>query len=570
MVILGISGYYHDSAAALLIDGEIKAAAQEERFTRIKHDFSFPANSIKFCLEQAEINSSELDAVVFFEKPWRKLERVFYSIFSEVPFSCSLFLEASYNWFKEKLWVRERIIEFLGGLSRGKVYFIPHHLSHAASAFFCSPFKEAAILTVDGVGEWATASISYGKGNEIKVLKELYFPNSLGLLYSTFTNFLGFQVNEENKVMGLAAYGKPHFLEEIWRMLHLGDDGSLNLDLSYFSFTRSRKKMFSPKFLKLFGEPRLHTKPWCLQGGKVALEDKRYADIAASIQKFTEEAMLRMAEEAGRLVKSTNLCLAGGVAFNCVANSYAFKHSRFQNVYIQPAAGDAGGALGAALYFARSQGEKRFVLQHTFWGQQHDEVEIEKAILFYNYGRLCREKLLEKVAQDIVEGKIVGWYQGQFEWGPRALGHRSLLAQPDKLGIKDFLNKEVKEREPFRPFAPSILKEEAKNYFEMGKAQGSLPLKFMLMTLDCLKPEYFKGAIQIDQSARLQLVEESDDPLFYALIKEVARFTGLPAVLNTSLNGSGEPIVDSPKQALNFFNKKPLDVLVLGDYYLSK
>jgi carbamoyltransferase len=570
MVILGVSGYYHDSAAALLVDGEVKAAAQEERFTRIKHDLSFPQNSIKFCLEKAAITPAQLDAVVFFEKPLRKLERVFHSIFREAPFSCSLFLEASYNWLKEKLWIREKLMEFLSGVSREKIFFIPHHLSHAASTFFCSPFEEAAILTVDGVGEWATASISVGKGDDIKVLRELYFPNSLGLLYSTFTNFLGFQVNEENKVMGLAAYGQPRFLEEIRTIAHLHDDGSLSLDLSYFSFLRSKKRLYSSRFLELFGEPRSFGKPWLLHGDRLASEDQIYADLAASIQKFTEEAMLKMAVEAYRLTNTTNLCLAGGVAFNCVANSHLFKKSPFKKIYIQPAAGDAGGALGAALYFARRQGEGKFVLKHAFLGEAYGEEDIEKAVSGYDFKRLHPEKLLRKVASDIVLGKVVGWFQGRFEWGPRALGHRSLLARPDSLKLKDFLNREVKEREPFRPFAPSVLAEEAPNFFELNKTQDSFPLRFMLMTLSCYKPEHFKGALQIDKTARLQIVETRDSPLYYALIKEVASLVGIPAVLNTSLNKRGEPIVNHPSQALNFFRQRPLDVLVLNNYYLSK
>ncbi len=569
MIVLGISGYYHDAAAALVNDDGVIAAAQEERFSRIKYDYSFPQKAIKFCLEKARIEPSELKAVVFFEKPLLKLERVFYSITREAPFSFPLFLEATYNWAKEKLWIREKIVDFLG-VPKDKVFFIPHHLSHASSAFLSSPFDEAAVLTVDGVGEWATAAIGRGRGNKIELIKELQFPHSLGLLYSTFTTFLGFKVNEENKVMGLAAYGQPVYREQIEKIAKLNKDGSLELNLSYFSFLRSRKKMFSSTFIKLFGEPRLPEKAWIIKNGSLLPEDQVYADIAASIQSFTEETMLKMALEAHRLTGSRNLCLAGGVALNCVANSYLFLNSPFENIYIQPAAGDGGGALGASLYCLVEEASKRILLSHVYLGKSYSEEEIIKVVEGMDFQNLDYSELCLRVAEDIAQGKVVAWFQGGFEWGPRALGHRSLLARPDSLQLKDYLNLEVKEREPFRPFAPSVKAEKAADFFELGKMEGNYPLKFMLLTAECIDKEKFKGALQIDGTARLQIVEQQDEPLFYNLLEAVEEKMGLPAVLNTSLNGRGEPLINSPQEAVRFFKEKAVDVLVLGNFYFRK
>ncbi len=569
MMVLGISGYYHDAAAALVNENGIVAAAQEERFSRIKYDYSFPQSAIKFCLKKAGVEPSELEAVVFFEKPLGKLERVFYTITREAPFSFPLFLEATYNWAKEKLWIRERIIDFLG-IPRDKVFFIPHHLSHASSAFFCSPFDEAAVLTVDGVGEWATAAIGWGKGNKLELIKELHFPHSLGLLYSTFTTFLGFRVNEENKVMGLAAYGQPRFQEKVEKVVELNKDGSLELNLAYFSFLRSRKKMFSQPFVKLFGEPRSPEKPWKLKNGKLLSDDQVYADIAASIQRFTEEAMLKMALEAHRLTGSENLCLAGGVALNCVANSYLFLNSPFKKIYIQPAAGDAGGALGAALYYLAEEANKRVLLSQAYLGESFNEKEIKEAVKGLDFHCLDYFELCSKVAEDIAQGKVVAWFQGGFEWGPRALGHRSLLARPDSLKIKDLINLKIKEREPFRPLAPSVIEEKAVDFFKLGKMKGNFPLKFMLLTAECFEAEKLKGALQVDNTGRLQVVSQEDEPLFYDLLKAVEEKTGIPAVLNTSLNGRGEPLINSPQEAVRFFKEKPIDVLILGHFYLKK
>lgn len=569
MKVLGISGYYHDSAAALVNEEGIIAAAQEERFTRKKYDYSFPSNAIKFCLEKAGIGLSALDAIVFFEKPLRKLERVFYTLTKEAPFSFPLFLEATYNWAKEKLWIRERIIDFLG-VSREKIFFIPHHLSHAASAYLCSPFEEAAILTVDGVGEWATAAISWGKGSKVELIQELHFPHSLGLLYSTFTTFLGFKVNEENKVMGLAAYGNPRFREEVEKVAKLNEDGSVELNLAYFSFLHSRKRMFSSRLTELFGEPRVADKPWVIKDNTLSPEDQVYADIAASIQSFTEEAMLKMAMEAYRLTGSKNLCLAGGVALNCVANSYLFLKSPFEQIFIQPAAGDAGGALGAALYWLAEEKGKRFLLSHAYLGKSYGEKEILEVLKGLDYSQLEYSEIVKKVAEEISQGKVVAWFQGGFEWGPRALGHRSLLARPDSLKLKDFLNQEVKEREPFRPFAPSVKAEKAGGFFRLSKMKGSYPLKFMLLTVECLEREKFKGALQIDGTARLQAVESENEPLFYSLLEAVEEKTDIPAVLNTSLNGRGEPLISTPQEAVRFFKEKPVDVLVLNNFFLTK
>ncbi len=568
-VVLGVSGYYHDAAAALVNESEIVAAAQEERFSRVKYDYSFPARAIDFCLRRGKVRPEDLEAVVFFEKPLRKLDRVFFTLTREAPFSLPLFLEAAYNWAKDKLWIREKLIDYLS-VPREKVFFIPHHLSHAASAYFCSPFKEAAILTVDGVGEWATAAIGKGEGSKIRLIKELYFPHSLGLFYSTFTTFLGFKVNEENKLMGLAAYGKPHFQEKLAKVVSIKEDGALELNLAYFSFHRSLRQMFSARLIELFGPPRPFRKPWELKNGELLPEDQVYADLAASVQVFTEKALLKMAQEAHRLTGSENLCLAGGVALNCVANSHLFLNTPFKRIYIQPAAGDAGGALGAALYYLAENYDKRFLLSHAYLGESYSREEIKRALKGWKYEEMEEAELCQRAAKEIGQGEVVAWFQGRFEWGPRALGNRSLITRPDSLELKDFLNLKVKEREPFRPFAPSIKSEKIEEFFQLGKIKENYPLKFMLLVAKCLKKDLLKGALQVDGTARFQAVEKADNPLFYLLLEEVEKELGIPAVLNTSLNGRGEPLISTPEEALRFFQEKPVKTLILGNFFLRK
>ena len=593
MYILGISCYYHDAAACLLKDGQIIAAAEEERFSRIKHDFSFPERSINFCLEYANIQHQDIDYIVFNEKPFRKLERIIKTIVATYPFSVGIFQELFISWMGDKLWIKSLIEEKID-ISPDKILFCEHHLSHAAASFFCSPFKEAAILTCDGVGEWATTTLGYaradwdGRGkNDISLLEEIRFPHSLGLFYSTFTAFLGFEVNEgEYKVMGMAAFGEAKYADKIYKLITVNENGSFRLNMKYFSYHYHTKKSFNRRLEKLFGKPRnlgarFVTSKTSLYDYKIPpteeelRENQYYADIAASIQKVTEDILIKVANYLYYKTGLKKLCLGGGVALNCVANSRILKETQFDEIFIQPSAGDGGAAMGAALYIWHCflKKERSFILYHAFWGKEYSDAEMKNFLTANNINYQYIEKeviLLESVADALISGKIVGWFQGRFEWGPRALGNRSILADPRDEKMKDTVNIKIKFREPFRPFAPSVLSEKAEEFFDLGKAKNQYPLKFMLYTVPSIKNNLIPAVTHVDGTSRIQIVEKDTNPLFYQLIERFYQRTGMPVLLNTSFNLKGEPIVNTPEEAFNTFSRSDMDMLVLGKFILEK
>ena len=574
MDILGISCFFHDAAAALLRDGQLLAAAEEERFTRKKHDFEFPANAIEFCLRTGGIAARDLDYVVFFEKPFVKFERLLLTSLQEFPRSYPLFREAMITWLGDKLWIKQLIQKRLG-VAPEKILFSEHHLSHAASAFFCSPFDEAAILTVDGVGEWTTASLGVGRGTEIRLTKEIRFPHSLGLLYSAFTAFLGFEVNDgEYKVMGMAPFGIPRYVDKVHKVVRTHRDGSFELDMDYFSFHYSTHRTFSRKFEALFGSPR---RPRADFSGELTREDQHYADIAASIQAVTEEILLAMATTLQRETGLRRLCLAGGVALNSVANGRIVRETAFDEVYIQPSAGDGGGAVGAALYahHAVLGHPRRFVMEHAFWGEVHGPDVIERFLRRESiaYTRIDdEERLIERVVDGLQRGKVVGWSQGRFEWGPRSLGNRSILADPRRAEMRDVVNTKIKFREPFRPFAPSVVLERAEEYFVLPDAARHYPARFMLYVVGVRadKQAVIPAVTHVDGTGRLQTVSGAYGSRYYKLIETFGKATGVPVLLNTSFNLRGEPIVNTPAEAFNTFHQSGMDVLVLGDYVVEK
>ncbi|MBI2053855.1 MAG: hypothetical protein HYT36_00775, partial [Candidatus Staskawiczbacteria bacterium] len=585
--ILGLSFFYHDSAAVLLVDGIPVAMAGEERFSRKKNDFDFPKKAIEFVLKERGVKPEQLDYVVFYEKPFLKLERIFKTFLSVFPFSPLAFIHGIKNLFISKIWIRE-IISKEVGVNPDKILFAEHHFSHAASAFLCSPYDEAAILTIDGVGEWACATIGVGQGNDIKILKEIYFPHSLGLLYSAFTAFLGFEVNEgEYKVMGMAPYGKPIYKDKVKKLINFFEDGSFVLDLDYFSFHRSDKKTFSSKFIKLFGEPRdpkskfftkatgwpsyFGPKPEGEEFEHLAKEQEYYADIAASVQNVLEEGVVNLAKEAHKITGFNKLCLAGGVALNSVANWKIIQKTPFREIFIQPAAGDSGGALGAALavWNAALKNERKFVFEHAYYGKSYSEGEIKKALQESNIQDFDyfndEDKLIESVAENIEEGKVIGWFQGRFEWGPRALGNRSILADPRRAEMKDIVNTKIKFREPYRPFAPSVLAEYAQDYFEIPEASKLYPARFMLYVVLVKKEKQsaVPAITHVDGTSRPQLVFKETSPRYWKLIDRFRQKTGIPLILNTSFNLKGEPIVNTPSDAINTFKKSEMDILIL-------
>jgi len=591
MYILGISCFYHDAAAALIKDGKLVAAAEEERFTRIKHDFGFPVKAIDFCLRQAGITSRDLDYVVFYEKPFHKFERIVMTSLQTFPRSWRVFREAMLTWLSDKLWIKSLIRDKVG-VDYGRILFSEHHLSHAASAFYPSPFDEAIILTIDGVGEWATTTVGVGKDKDISIKKELHFPHSLGLLYSAFTAFLGFQVNEgEYKVMGMAPYGSPEYTNRVYRLIDVADDGSFWLNMDYFSYHYSEYRTFSPKFVELFGEPRqpeMHfftadtrfpsyfgEKPSNYQ--ELCRKNTHYADIAASIQRVTEETVLKVVSSLHRETGLTKLCMAGGVALNSVANGRILRETPIEDIFIQPAAGDGGAALGAALavYHGVLANPRGFVMEHAFWGQEYSDGEIEKFLsgnnIKYEHYR-DESKLTDRVVEDITSGKVVGWFQGRFEWGPRALGNRSILADPRGEDMKDTVNIKIKFREPFRPFAPVILEENAAEYFKGGDdAVKQYTSRFMLMVMPFRDGKGDGlGAVNHMGTGRLQTIREEWNRRYYGVVKKFGEATGVPVLLNTSFNLRGEPIVTTPANAYNTFSNSGIDALVLGDYIVRK
>ncbi len=586
MNILGISAFYHDSAACLVRDGEIIAAAQEERFTRKKHDASFPENAVKFCLGQGGIQVSDLDYVGFYDKPFIKFERILETYLSIAPKGLRQYLSAMPVWLKDKLWTRTNIRKDLGGY-KGPVLFTEHHESHAASAFFPSPFQEAAILTMDGVGEWATSSIAQGKDNKIELLQELHFPHSLGLLYSAFTYYLGFKVNSgEYKVMGLAPYGDAKYVNLILdRLIDLKEDGSFRMNMEYFDYLGGMT-MTNDKFASLFGHPARQSETQLGQ---------KEMDIAASLQAVTEEIMLKMARHIRELTGMKNLCLAGGVALNCVGNSKILKEKIFDKVWVQPAAGDAGGALGVALStWYQMLGNKRLTtdkdsMRGAYLGPKFEDDEIRKFLDGQNipYKYYADAQLAPAVAQDLQAGKIVGWFQGPMEFGPRALGARSILGDPRNSKMQSTMNLKIKYRESFRPFAPAVLAEKVQEWFEIDSESpymlmvaGVRPDKRIAMTdeqkklfgIDLLNiPRSQIPAItHVDYSARIQTVHAETNPKFHALLREFEKTTQCPVLINTSFNVRGEPIVCTPEQAYRCFMRTEMDTLVLENFVLDK
>ena len=596
MYILGISCYYHDAAAALLQDGILVAAAEEERFTRIKHDYNFPTQAIDFCLRQAGITANDLDYVVFYEKPLQKFERILLTSLQTFPQSWGVFRESMITWFNDKLWIKGHILTTLN-IPDEKLLFVEHHLSHAASAVFCSPYEEAAVLTIDGVGEWTTATIGTatadwdGRGqNRIQLFGEVKFPHSLGLLYSAFTAFLGFQVNEgEYKVMGMAPYGQPTRVEDVYKLFEVGDDGSFRLNMEYFSFHHSTSKTFNGRFTSLLGEPRVHESDFYTPtthpkkdhpqwDEATAKRNQHYANIAASIQYVTEETMLKMANYAYQRTGLKNLCMAGGVALNSVANGRILRETPFEDVYIQPAAGDSGGALGAALYvYHVLLGQPRkFVMEHAYWGQAYSPQETQSAI--EATGRSFQriedpERRAEMMVDDMLAGKVIGLFQDRFEWGPRALGNRSILADPRRAEMKNIVNARIKFREPFRPFAPVILEERASEFYAGVKDPArNFPLRYMLMVCPTRDGcgDQIQAVTHEGGTGRVQTVRRESNPLYYRAIELFGQATGVPVLLNTSFNLRGEPIVTTPSNALNTFGNSDIDTLYVNDFVVRK
>jgi len=586
--ILGISCYYHDAAAVLLRDGQLVAAAEEERFSRIKHDYGFPKNAINYCLEAGGTTGPDLDYVVFFEKPFRKLDRILATVLQTYPQSWKVFRESMISWVLDKLWVASTLESQLG-IKKDKVLFSEHHLSHAASAYLCSPFDESAILTVDGVGEWVTATCGIGKGNDIRLFKQMDFPHSIGLLYSAFTAFLGFEVNEgEYKVMGMAPYGEPRYVDKVWKLVHQNADGSFSLDMDYFSFHHSTEKTYSKKFEQLFGAPRPTKLHFFTEGTgfpkyfgeppsnihEISKLNQHYADIAASIQRVTEELILGMARNLQKETGLKNLCIAGGVGLNSVANTRIMRETPFEQVFVQPAAGDGGGALGAALWaYNTLLGKPRnFRMDHAYWGRSSEITTFLQSNKIPYHLIEKEDQMLDQVVERLMGGKVIGWYQGRFEWGPRALGHRSIIADPRNPDMKDIVNSKIKFREPYRPFAPSVLAECAEKYFELPRATSHYPARYMLYVVP-VKPEAqstLPAITHVDGTGRLQTVFKDQSPRYYRLIERFGQATGVPVILNTSFNLRGEPIVTTPANAFNTFIKSEMDTLVLDNYLIEK
>ena len=567
MVILGISAFYHDSAAALLVDGEIVSAIQEERFTRVKHDSVFPLNAIKGVLKEGSLDFDDIDYVTFYEKPLLKFERLLDNYIAVAPKGLFSFLDVIPKWLHKRLWIKNEIEKSLKGF-KGEIIFPEHHLSHAAHTYYTSTFEESAILTVDGVGEWSTASFGYAKNNSIKLTNDIRWPHSLGLFYSAFTYFLGFKVNEgEYKLMGLASYGKPKYYDLILNnLIDVKEDGSIHLDMKYFAFTYD-KVMTNTRFSKLFGiEPRK----------KDEKIEQIHFDIGASAQKVLEDILLKMANHVYEKTKMKNLCLGGGVALNGVANYRLFKEAPFDNLHIPPSPGDAGSAVGCAqyLYYIYHKNQRviekdqsKVIAENIYVGPMYTN-DVIQTFLDTNkikYEKLDSEKLLKQTAQLISDGNIVGWYQGKMEWGPRALGCRSILADPRKSEMKDILNEKIKHRESFRPFAPSILEEYVSEYFEIDCISP-----YMIMVVPVKKPSEIPAVTHVDGTSRLQTVNHKANSLYYDLINEFYKITGIPVIINTSMNVMGEPIVNTPEQAYQMIVKTDMDYLVMGNYLVKK
>ncbi|WP_421764921.1 carbamoyltransferase [Ekhidna sp.] len=600
MNILGISAFYHDSAATIIQDGKIIAAAQEERFSRKKHDASFPIEAVRFCLKKADVSIDELDAIAFYDKPLLKFERLLETYYAFAPRGLRSFIAAMPVWLREKMFLKREIYQHLkkiGSFDKGKVkiLFPEHHLSHAASAYYASPFKEAAILTIDGVGEWATATISHGEGKDIRTYKELRFPHSIGLLYSAFTYYLGFRVNSgEYKLMGLAPYGNPEsdqmlkykaLIEE--HLVDIKPDGSIHLNQTYFSYATGLRMTRDSHWEKLLGVSRRSSNDEILQ---------EHCDLALAIQQVTEEVVLKMAKETRRLTQSEYLCLSGGVALNCVANGKLLKKGIFKDIFIQPASGDAGGSLGAALaahhiYFQKDRviTGSEDAMQGAYLGPEFSDVEITQMIEKFNAVTLVEgnEKLSDKIAGFLQEGKVVGWMQGRMEFGPRALGNRSILGDPRSSEMQKIMNLKIKYRESFRPFAPSVLVEKASDYFELDGVSPymllALPIQEALHTdmpegyeqLSMLEKlnvprSSIPAVTHVDYSARIQTVSKETNQRYWELLNAFEKKTGVGLLINTSFNVRGEPIVCTPEDAYRCFMRTEMDYLVIGDFIFDK
>ncbi len=559
MNILGMSYMYHDSSAALLRDGQIIAAAAEERFTRIKHTVDFPVRSLQWCLEEGGLGFNDLDAIVFYEKPFLKFERILRSHLRMYPASWKSFRAFLPMWLNHKLQVPQYIRQTTG--YKGKIFFSDHHYAHAASAFLPSPFEEALVMTTDGTGEWSTLTMGEGRGTKISLERELRFPHSIGLLYSSITAHLGFKVNGgEGKVMGLASYGQPRFLAALKEIVDVREDGSFRLDLNYFAF----------HYDLVMTNPRFEAKFIPARAPESELRSE-HEDLAASLQALTEEILIKIVRTAHKRYGHKALCMAGGVALNCVANGKILENTPVEQIFVQPAAGDDGGSLGAALYAytALFGGTKRWPMEHAYLGNRWSDAEIEAALVARGatVERLDDDVLFDRVAGWIADGKIVGWCQGAMEFGPRALGNRSILADPRPEGMKDHVNARVKHREFFRPFAPAILAERASEFFKLDQ-----PSPFMLLACDVVedKRSVLPAITHVDGTARVQTVTPTSNDRFYRLISAFERRTGVPVLLNTSFNVRGEPIVCTPDDAWRCYAGTELDHLVLGNYVLSK
>ncbi|RJO63473.1 MAG: hypothetical protein C4523_20210 [Myxococcales bacterium] len=561
MKILGVSCYYHDAAAALVIDGQIIAAAEEERFTRKKHDNRFPAEAIRFCLQYAGLQASDLDLACFYEKPLLKLERTLSIGRRYAPASHDMVRRQLSHAVHERLFFARVLAEQIG--YAGPVQYAEHHLSHAASSYFISDFDRAAILTVDGVGEWATTVQYLAEGNRILKRREIRYPHSIGLLYSAITAFLGFKVNnDEYKVMGLASYGKPERLDELRDLIRFLPDGSFRLNLDYFDFMHNPRRMYSDRFIRRFGPPRTPESEIT----------QAHMDLAASVQKLTEEAMIALGNDLHRTCGGVeNVCLAGGVALNCVANEKFMRQTPFKRISIQPAAGDGGGALGAALYAAYAHGEPRppRPFHSTLLGPEFSRQAIRDLLIKERaaFTEMDEDAICHKAAQLIAENQILGWFQGRMEYGPRALGNRSILANACNPAMKDVLNARVKFREDFRPFAPAVLEERAKDYFDID-----FPSPYMLFAPQ-VKPGMgarIPSVTHFDNTARVQTVSRAENPRFHKVISAFETLAGVPVVINTSFNIRGEPIVCTPKEAYDCFMKTDIDFLIMGDFLVEK
>jgi len=569
--ILGLSFFYHDSAAALVQDGVLIAAGEEERFSRKKHDHGFPELAINFCLKRAGISMQDIDYVVFYEKPFVKFERILLSSMATFPRSMNVFRESMLTWLTDKLWIKSLMKERMK-IDPKKILFADHHMSHAAASYFCSPFEESAILTVDGAGEWTTATMGVGRQNKIQITHEMRFPHSIGLLYSAFTAFCGFEVNEgEYKLMGMAPYGNPKYVDKIKQVIQIGDDGSLWHDMSYFAYHWSPDSTLAKRFAEVFGPSR-----------DPARADKHmdeyYADVAASIQVVTEEILIKMARHLRKTTGMRNLCISGGVGLNCVANWKVLLESGFDRIYVQPAAGDDGAAVGAAFWAWNDLlgNNKRFVMEHAYWGSEYTDGQVHDFLktLGPNSGVKFEEftddeKCLDRAVDYLTNGSVCGWFNGRFEWGPRSLGARSIIADPTRTDMKDIVNAKIKFREAFRPFAPSALMERVEDFFVMPNAADHYPARFMLYVVP-VKGDKLPAIKHVDGSGRVQGVIKKYSPRYHRLIEKFGQATGVPVILNTSYNLKGEPIVETPANAFNTYMKSGMDALVIGNFIVKK